>query len=140
MKLRYLFEAEFEDGSIFKQNKKDVSSLDPKRSSFYDLLQDKRKIVKFSLIEQTLFKPKSIIVDLRTGEFSANNAENEDVIGEGDIKHPKLTEELRLIFYRQHQHDFNRETDKEIDHRITYCLGWQTTIEGKNYQQVLGIK
>ena len=40
---------------------------------------------------------------------------------------------------RQHQHTFNVGYD-ELSHNVTYFIGWQTTINGKNYQQTIGIK
>lgn len=138
MELKYLFEAQFEDGTIFKQDPKDISKSDPKRSAFYDLLQDKRKIVRFALIEQSA-NPKEISVNLTHGTFDQKNCKQEDLAAEGDTELPDKLKDFRLIFYRQHQHDIDRETNKEIDHRIRYCLGWQTTYKKKNYQQVLGI-
>lgn len=137
MELKYLFEAEFEDGTIFKQNKKDVSTLDPKRSAFYDLLQDKRKIVRFTLTEQS--GDKQISIDLTDGKFNQENCTGADLLFEGDASLPEGISDYRLIFYRQHKHELNPETTEELSHQVRYCLGWQTTFKKKNYQQVLGV-
>ena len=129
MDLKYLFEAEYKDGKVFKQNKKDVSLKDPKRSAFFDVSQD--DLVRFFLVEQKLLGHK-IAVDLRDGHF--------EVDGLHLTTEPPIGGKLRIIFYRQHQHDFNTKTLKETAHRVTYFIGWKTNIAGKNYQKIIGVK
>ena len=125
--LKYLFTAEYEDGSSFVQSQDDVSKLDEKRSQFYDVIQSEKKLVKFYLRSDD----KVFSVDLLTGYFNINGIET---IVEGDKPVPINNPVYRLIFYRQHQHDFNAESKKETVHRVTYFIGWQTIVDGVNYQ------
>ena len=41
--MKYRFVVEYEDGSLFEQNEEDVSKVDPKRSAFFDIQQDRVK-------------------------------------------------------------------------------------------------
>ena len=67
MSLKYLFNAEFEDGTIISQTQDDVSKLDEKRSQFYDVLEyaNTSPIKRFELAGDD----KSLIIDLETGRF-----------------------------------------------------------------------
>lgn len=144
IKLKYLFLAEYTDGTIQMQPHDDKSLLDPeKRSSFYDVLQSGKKIKKFSLIEDKLLGGNKITVDLETGYFEVNGL---SVLVESD-KLPTTPDKFDLIFYRQHTHDFNAkynssgnmEMPQEISHTIEYFLGWQCNIKGKNYQAKIAV-
>jgi hypothetical protein len=135
MSLKYLFNAEFQDGSVINQTQEDVSSLDPKRSQFYDVLEKDKEvpIKRFELFGDGT----SLIVDLEDGHFDLN--------GVSFDCHETLPEdkpERRLIFYRKHTHNFNLVEDepKEKEHIVEYCIGWQATIKGKNYKETVTIK
>lgn len=137
MTLKYLFTVEYTDGTTYQQTPADISKLEPeRRSEFYDVVNSGKKIRTFTLKEQSLFRPKWISVDLTTGEFTYSK--NANPTFEGDEK-PDF-KDLELIFFRQHQHDVNTRDNKELDHRVTYFLGWQTNIDGKNYKQIMGVK
>lgn len=138
MDFKYKFKAEFENGEVYLQNEKDISLLDPIRSCFYDVLKNPNKVSRFSL----LFGDEEISsVDLKTGIFSIKGF-------------PFITEqlpisdpELRLVYFRRvNQHSTFKIVDGKYgdeikrDADITYVIGWQTTIEGKNYEQVIGIQ
>lgn len=139
--LKYLFIAEFIDGSAIEQTLEDKSSIDPeKRSQFYDVLQSGKRIHRFSLVGEG----NKLTVDLLTGFFEVNGLR---VMLEGD-KLPTLPDRFDLIFYRQHTHDtaatFSLKTknlisQEETDHYIEYFIGWQCNIAGKNYQQKLAV-
>lgn len=53
---RYLLEAEFEDGFIYKSDHQDVSLVDPKRNAFFDIREGlvalHGRLTKFSIISQ----------------------------------------------------------------------------------------
>lgn len=143
-KLKYLFVAEFTDGTFLKQTPDDKSSFDPeKRSQFYDVLQSKKTLRRFSLVENKLLG-NTIAVDLQTGVFYVNGLA---LLLESE-KLPTLPKKFTLIFYRQHTHDMNVTVDlnqrdvtdmKEASHYCEYFLGWQVNIKGKNYQQKLAV-
>lgn len=124
--LSYLFKVDFTDGSSFKQNEADVSEINPKRSSYFDLLQMGKTIRKFSLARWL----DSWSLDLETGVFEHN----------GDRfqleENPKAGKR-KLEFFRQHQHDLNLE-GLELDHRITYFFGYRYKTGRRKY--LVGVK
>lgn len=130
--LKYLFEAEFQDGSRIMQDHKDTSSQDPKRSQFYDVLEKDKEtaITKFAINGDG----KYLLVDLADGMFYLN-----DIPLKCHENLPDPTAPKRLIFYRQHTHQTNWE-GVELSHEVEYCIGWQTTIKGKNYKETLTLK
>jgi len=130
LKLKYLFIAEYTDGTFFKQTPEDVSAIDPKRSCFYDVLNSGKTVRRFSLVDES----DICSVNLEDGYFDVNGKR----FFAGKIL--PLPAKLRLIFYREHTHKFNREETEELSHEIDYVIGWQTTIKGKNYQQIIRIE
>lgn len=132
--LKYLFTAELEDGSFFSQDAEDVSKVDPKRSAFYDLLNCGKKVVKFTLSLAVAHNgaQKTIAVSLVDGHFELNG----QVMW---LEENPLPIERRLVFFRQHQHDFNSATREQTGHRTKYFIGWQATVGGQNIQHILGI-
>lgn len=141
-KLKYLFIAEYSDGTFEKQTPDDVSKIDPekKRSQFYDVLQSGKPIRKFSLVGSG----NEVTVDLQTGLFSINGLK---VLLESE-KLPRLPDKFDLIFYRQVTENTNIEYNlfSKIIQKIIplesfceYFIGWQCNINGKNYQQKLAI-
>lgn len=130
MPLKYLFTAEYTDGTIYQQTPEDVSVSDPKKSCFSDI--DHRKLVKFTLKGEG----HSYAVNLRDGHFEVDGVqffmhEDFDLVA------------FRLIFFRQHTHTIQqtRFADKELSHEIVYRMGWQTTtVRGENYQRIMQIK
>lgn len=132
--MKYLFTAEYKDGTHYIQNPEDISITEPEtRSCFFDI--DHSKLVKFSLKGEG----HEYAIDLRDGHFEVDGVpffmhEDHDLVG------------FKLIFFRQHTHSFNQKMDSnsqptEISHEIVYRMGWQTTtVRGENYQQIMQIK
>ena len=125
--LKYLFTAEYKDGTSYLQNKEDISILEPdKRSCFFDVKQSE---VKRFWLEGEGHK---YLVDLIDGHF--------EIDGVPFKLHDENLKDFRLIFFRRHRHQFNRETREELSHETTYRLGWQTNNEkGENIQRVMEI-
>lgn len=132
MQLKYLFTAEYRDGTSFDQTPEDVSSRDPKRSAFYDLLHSGKAVKRFTLKGEG----HTYTVDLSTGEFSCTGPH--EWLAQEEA--PESTSERRLIYYRQHRHELNRETREELSHTVTYLLGYQITVNDKNYQKLISIR
>lgn len=149
--LTYFFEAEYEDGSIYTQNKDDASVKFPPirdengdlqgKSCFTDVLDDikHKKLVKFSLIG----KGNRITVNLANGLFTINGLQ---VLLES-IKLPILPE-FEIVYYRQRSEDqnltFSNKTGELLDETITgsfieYFIGWKCMIAGKEYQQKIAV-
>lgn len=130
--LKYTFECLFQDGSAIIQTQDDVSRLDLKRSQFYDVLEKDKEtpITRFALTGDGNY----LMVDLTDGHFELN-----DVPFDCHETLPEDKPLRRLIFYRQHTHHANLE-GKEIAHEVAYCIGWQCTINGKNYKETVTLK
>lgn len=139
--LKYLFKVLYEDGSHFDQTIDDVSAIDPKRSQFYDVLQSGKKIRSFGIFGAD----HALVVDLRDGHFELDGvAIHPEILPPGPIP-------LELIFFRQHQQDMNvgYKVDNDLkpvvtsetpgEHRCKYFVGWQCSLNGKGYKQVLGL-
>src|SRR3990167_2816987 len=100
--MKYLFEVEYKDGTFFKQNEEDVSLTDPKRSAFFDIKQEEVK--RFTLEGNG----NTFCVDLTDGHFEVN--------GVSFFMHDESLTYFRLIYFRRHRHQFNRETREELSH------------------------
>ena len=139
MGLKYLFSVKYKDGSIFEQPKDDHSELDSLKSSFYDVLQNEKEMESFSI--RTEDHEDCWSVNLSTGAFIHNGVE---FVVQGDKPLPIDNPEFRLVFYRQHNHSFGVSEygldQTELAHTVAYFIGWQCTIDKKNYQQVIGVK
>jgi hypothetical protein len=133
--LTYLFEAHLNDGSIIQQTSADVSAVEPKQSAFYDVLQRMDDVISFGLFH--VEESATYLVDLIDGHFEVNGAPFE-------ARDPKVTlpedAKFRLIYFRRNKVEYIIGGDGEpASHHITYFLGWQTTVDGENYQQTLAI-
>jgi hypothetical protein len=129
--LKYLFGCRFADGTVVNQTPADVSSIDPQRSEFYDVLQT----AESSPVRQFWLKgdDTTLLVDLTDGHFELNG-----IPFKAHETLPLEFPDYRLIFYRQHKHQFNLDKE-ELAHQVDYCIGWQTTIAGKNYKETITI-
>ena len=139
--LKYTFKALYKDGTTYNQNKEDISVSDPKKSCFFDLQQDRIRSFFVYNDEHTYS------VNLEDGHFEVDGVpfcmhtdHVKNFPGGRQLAMP--LKDFRLIFFRQHVHDIKVTVEKneEIDHRITYNIGWQCTVDGKNYQEVMQIK
>lgn len=107
--LKYLFEATYKDGSVYKQNKEDLSIKFPPikdekgewqgKNSFTDIKEDieNMKLAKFSLVENTKVFPKKFSVDLIDGHFEIDG--NPFLIDQ-DLEVPYYLYSLKLIYKR----------------------------------------
>ena len=128
--LKYLFECHLADGTIIRQTPEDVSAHTPGKNAFYDVLQRIDEVVLFGLIAEE----NAYAVDLRTGWFQANCA---DFCIPNDL--PEGDHKFRLIYFRRNFHTvmMGGELPEELKHIVEYHIGWQTTVDGKNYQQTI---
>lgn len=143
-KLKYLFTATFQDGTVIQQDEQDKSPNDPegKKSQFWDVLEYEKHspLIKFSLKKKILgLAANEASVDLLTGKFSINGTEF-DVADQNFV----ITQPLRIVYFRetQKQQDVHVKTHTVIEERHfinRYFIGWQTTWLGKNYQCAIGI-
>jgi hypothetical protein len=129
--LKYIFTATFQDGETIKQSADDISTLDPTRSSFYDVTV--KGIDKLSTFELEDADRNTFRVDLSDGSFVVNGAR----FRAGDPRTPPLPgAQFRLIYFRRHTHTFNADCE-ELRHVIEFVVGWQTTADCCNVQQTI---
>lgn len=129
--LKYLFVAEYADGSFIEQTSHDVSQADPKRSAYFDIAL-KGQPDRFSLVEQFSETPNVMTVDLRDGQFEHN--------GYPFIIHDQLFQPdpkkspLELIYFRETRKEITVGADgtvKEMGETYVnrYFIGWKTKNE-----------
>lgn len=128
--LKYLFTATFEDGTVIEQTQEDRSVLDPdKRSCFYDVVEKEKEspLVKFTLKGSG----HEYGVDLVDGHFEVDGLPFNMIKG--------TLPEYRIIYYRNVTRHFNAADGEQTGSQFMYCIGWQCTDDGKNYQRVMEI-
>ncbi len=126
--LKYLFKADFEDGSSILQTQDDVSSVDPTRSAFFDVLTHESKLTEFHLVNED--RSVSASLTLVTGEFSLNGARFY-------LDHAGIPDgTYRLVYFRRHKHMSGTEGQS---HEVSFFLGWQTTLDNKNIQRTITV-
>jgi hypothetical protein len=136
MALAYLFECHFKDGTVLQQTQEDISTIDPTRSAFYDVLQRKNDIEVFGIFNDH----HTYAVDLRDGHFEIDGAAFN--ISPNDSFSYKEHHDYRVIYFRRHQHTVVTGADSSDDlfHTITFHIGWQTTLsDGSNVQQTISV-
>jgi hypothetical protein len=132
MPLAYLFTALFTDGSTMSQTQEDRSATVEGKNAFHDVLQRITDVEVFALHSATVI----VRVDLRTGLFTLNGCTFQ--ASDPSIPNLKDAPHFRLVYFKRHRRHFQQGAG-EVGHEIEYHLGWQTTIDGKNYRQTLAL-
>jgi hypothetical protein len=126
--LKYLFAAQYNDGTIFYQDQHDISLTNPKKSQFYDVLQREKDIVAFALHGDG----HQYSVSLDDGHF--------EIDGIAFQVYDAPIENRRLVFFRRHTHNVNIDYEEQ-SHYVQYHFGWQGNVPGtgENIQRVINI-
>ena len=124
--LQYVFTAEFKDGQVYHQNHSDLSSLDPQKSCYYDVLQLEKNgenpVVKFTL--------KAFDTEL-TIDFIWKQIKINRVL----LSIPELNN-YRIIYFRRVQWIAGGNAPQSI----SYHIGYQgNDANGQNVQQIFQI-
>jgi hypothetical protein len=135
--LKYLFEVEFKDGTVYKQTLED-KSIEGVGSAFTDIVKRINDIRIFTL--RNVKNKNCWSVDLITGEFYHNGYafQIDDCLDQLIPKHLIAEYPKKLIYFRQHQHDYNMQKT-ELAHRIRYFIGYEFDVMGKKYQRKISI-
>lgn len=131
--LRYFFTVIFADNSEITQTIDDKSSINPAKSTFFDVQERSKSVDPIALI-LTSVDGAQAAVSLQDGHFEMLGGAF--FIGEP----PSLATPLRLIYFRRNFRHFNMGDDPvtQISHEMHYYFGWQTTTEsGENVQRVM---
>jgi hypothetical protein len=127
MTLSYLFTCLFKNGTSIVQTQHDTSPNDPSKSAFYDVLQNIDDVLSFKLSDGT----NTCSVHLQDGHFEVN--------GMSFFAHEAIPgAQYRLIYFRRNQQ--MTVSGGANSHTVEYHLGWQTTVDGKNYQQTISVR
>jgi hypothetical protein len=129
--LKYLFEAHFKDDTLIQQSPDDISKIDPTKSAFYDVLQREDDLIAFGLYSnETSY---TYAVDLRDSHFEINKV---PFFASDALNLPRETK-FRLIYFRQVRRHFHVGTLEPQGIDTSFHIGWQTTVDGKNYQHII---
>jgi len=151
--LKYLFTAQFKDGSIFVQTQDDLHPRFPNRNAYYELLicdesgipiqySDDHKVVTRSDIELFQLEDTShrYLVDLRDGHFEIQHIRGkQSLVGVPFfVEIPPVNTKLKLFYFKRRRHNFNvsgivqedlsinATQTKEISQECEYHFGWET--------------
>jgi hypothetical protein len=125
--LKYLFGVEYFDGTQFYQTPEDISTTRQCGSAFTDVRQAEVRLFQLAHVETH----DRYLVDLADGHFEVGGLAFFAQI-------PPVGAVLRLIYFRRVRIHFTTgDPPQEIAREVEYHFGWQTTYEGKNYQQTL---
>ncbi len=130
MEVKFRFSVLYTDDTVFEQSADDTSVTRKGGSSFTDVRQD--DVLRFGIEGDG----RTALVDLSDGHFEVDGAVL--WVG-GDYQHFTPETVLRLVYFRRNVLAFNAEYVEQA-HRVVHYLGWQTTIDGKNYQQIIGLE
>ena len=132
--LTYFFTCCFNDGSTIQQTPEDTSKIDSTRSAFYDVLQCIDEVETFTLTKQD-GRRHTYMVDLRDGHFEIDGVP----FFTSAEELPKA--KFRLIYFHRHQHRVVQGQISTGDEAlIQYFIGWQTLIDGKNFQSMISVR
>jgi hypothetical protein len=145
MKLRYLFKAEFTDGTFIQQTQEDVSLLAKGRNQWYDVLNSGREVAKLTLVEQKIWNPTVISVDLITGNFTLNDKElftqpimdsktgKEILVKRKPFRNMQVKKHLAVTYQVKTGKVLS---SSELPEERIFYIGW----EAGKYKQVIGVK
>jgi len=131
--LKYLFAARFKDGKILQQQPDDISSIDPLKSSFYDVLKEEEngnQLELFCLADGV----NDYLVDLNDGHFEVNGVK----FNIHNSEH--FFTNRRIIYFRRNVLNFTQGLEP-LHKEVTFKLGWQALdIHGNNVQYVIELE
>lgn len=138
--LTWLFQAQFPDGSIIKQDLEDTckSRDDGTGSAFSDVLDHAGKLKSFGLFHTD--SKQYVWLDLETGNFMVNGT---PICLHNQNFEPQKYE-LELIYFRETRVEVTQTKEGDVvgepRHFVNrYFIGWQTTVNGKPKQVTLAV-
>lgn len=118
--LRWLFVAEFADGTILKQTQEDKSTTSENGSAFTDVMNSGKELVGFSLVQGQ----QHATVDLKTGAFVINRT---PFIAHAQDFDPSM-HKLELVYFRESLVDIMQGvggSDVTRHYVNRYFIGWK---------------
>lgn len=139
----YLYTAYFLDGTKVQQTREDQLGLVEGPNQYRGILESKKKIIKFTIKEQKLWNPTEVSVDLITGIITVNevNLYFEDLptsVPEFTLYWMQNVKQTLAIQHETNTGKFIKSTP--LPEQRTFFVGWKTTVNGKEYSQIIGVK
>ncbi len=143
LKLKYLFTAFFEDGTVIEQTSQDKSIVEPLKSAFYDVLEyEKKSPLKSFLLTHYDNVENYVLVNLKDGTFNVNGQPIE--IADQNFL-PETP--FKLIYFRETriEIDLSKQVGKEDEAKEErfyinrFFIGWQSTWKNQNYQRTIAV-
>jgi hypothetical protein len=128
--LAYLFECHFADGTVLQQTPEDLSKTEPNKSAFYDVLQRNDEVIVFGIVNDD----HTYAVDLRDGHFEIDGV---PLYVHGQDELPPDTK-YRVVYFRRVSHMITQGYEI-AESAVKYHIGWQATVDGKNYQKTIAV-
>jgi hypothetical protein len=139
----YLYTCVFTDGTKVHQTREDQLGLTDGPNQYRQILQSGKKIALFTIKEQKLWNPTEVIVNLLTGNIIVNGIElhHEDLPAKyPDFELYWMQTVIQTMAIKHETKTGKYLGKKEMPEQRTYFVGWKTTIDGKEYQQIIGVK
>jgi len=130
--LKYHFHVQFKDGTTYAQSADDSPRISASGSAFTDIKDRLDEITHFSLYQES---DLACLVDLTDGHFEVAGIPIQ--VQDPSVNFPGDTV-YRLIYFRRIVRTRTGDVD-QLD-SVQYHIGWQTTLDGKNYQQTIAVK
>jgi hypothetical protein len=122
--LPYLFECHLNDGTLIQQTPEDVSTIDPSRSTYYDVMQRKADVQIFGIFNDE----HTYVVDLRDGHFEIDGAPFNVLSGDPEFAEDQKFE---LVYFRRRRQTMvlGAVCIAGEEEPIEFFLGWKTTVK-----------
>lgn len=147
------FTAYYDDGEQYEQDFLDRSMQNPEKNAFFDIHYQPIKPIeslyafRLTAVDGALIPedcPRTIAVNLRTGQFEADgkvfDLYHGAIDGEGPLN------DTRLLFFRVPEPQITMRVDgkgevKEEGYTLGYILGWQANLpDGTNVKKFVSIR
>lgn len=133
--LKYLFTAEFKDGTWYRQSSDDSPRIADHGSSFTDITSRLDDISSFNLT--SVADPSQFVaVDLRNSSFVVNGLR---FTAQDPSRMPPTGAVFHLVYFRQVTRSLNTLIKEEAV-QVVYHIGWQTTVDGEEYRQTIALE
>jgi hypothetical protein len=130
--MKFLFEAHMTNGDIIRQNHEDKGTIEG-RNCFADVLARIDDVVAFRFFSDDTID--SIAVNLIDGSFNVNGTRF--LAYPADARIPNDAR-FRLVYFKKVTQRMN-QNGEHLGTATEFHCGWQTTVNGKNYQQTCSV-
>ena len=126
--LNYLFEAHLKDGSVIRQTQADVSTANPAKSAWFDVLQRADDVACLMLVRQNgaAHHPAALVVHLLDGIFEVGGARFYALPFSAQDR-PLTGGKFRPQYFRRHSLNMLNGTELPTG----FAIGWEYVIDGK---------